>query len=95
MIVSQSNGEISATVEETNRVRAMLGLKPLKGTHPATSAAPAAPAAPAVPHAGPGAFGPSVDREALSRAPPPKQIGGKEALLGITLSRYTEARPLW
>jgi len=29
-VVSESNGEISCSVEESNRIRAMLGLKPLK-----------------------------------------------------------------
>jgi hypothetical protein len=29
-VVTESNGEISCSVEETNRVRALLGLKPLK-----------------------------------------------------------------
>ncbi len=29
-IVSEQNGEISCSIEETNRVRALLGLKPLK-----------------------------------------------------------------
>ena len=28
-IVTESNGEISCSVEETNRIRALLGLKPL------------------------------------------------------------------
>lgn len=30
-VVSESNGEISCSVEETNRIRALLGLKPLRG----------------------------------------------------------------
>ena len=29
MNVRESNGEVSASIEETNRVRALLGLKPL------------------------------------------------------------------
>jgi uncharacterized protein YkwD len=29
-IVTEKDGEISCTVEETNRIRALLGLKPLK-----------------------------------------------------------------
>jgi hypothetical protein len=29
-VVSESNGEISCSIEESNRVRALLGLKPLK-----------------------------------------------------------------
>lgn len=28
-VVSENNGEISCSVEETNRIRALLGLKPL------------------------------------------------------------------
>jgi U4/U6.U5 tri-snRNP-associated protein 1 len=30
-VVTESNGEISCSVEETNRIRALLGLKPLRG----------------------------------------------------------------
>ena len=29
-MVTENNGEISCTVEETNRIRALLGLKPLR-----------------------------------------------------------------
>lgn len=29
-VVTESNGEISCSVEETNRIRALLGMKPLK-----------------------------------------------------------------
>lgn len=31
-IVTEDNGEISCSIEETNRIRTLLGLKPLKDT---------------------------------------------------------------
>ena len=45
-MVSDKGGEVSASVEETNRVRALLGMKPLQGTAPAslTAAASSMPA---------------------------------------------------
>ena len=30
-VVTEENGEISCSVEETNRIRSLLGLKPLRG----------------------------------------------------------------
>lgn len=33
-VVSESNGELSCSVEETNRLRLLLGLKPLKADGP-------------------------------------------------------------
>ena len=38
MMVKESGGEVSASVEETNRVRALLGMPPLSGTGPPAAA---------------------------------------------------------
>ena len=40
MLVKEKNGEVSASVEETNRVRALLGMAPLKVPGATTSARP-------------------------------------------------------
>ena len=40
MLVKEKNGEVSASVEETNRVRALLGMAPLKVPGATTSAHP-------------------------------------------------------
>jgi hypothetical protein len=46
MLTVENNGEISASVEETNRVRALLGLKPLRGVGALPKHAVAQPLAP-------------------------------------------------
>jgi len=44
MVVKEKGGEVSASVAETNRIRALLGLKPLAGTEAAAQPADARPA---------------------------------------------------
>ena len=101
MVVKESNGEVSASVEETNRIRAMLGLAPLKGTAAAAAPPPAPPpAAPEVPAgamtAGPGLPPPGVrPAQAASAAPAAAEGKGPAAVLALKLARYTDARPRW
>ena len=113
MEVKEAGGEVSASVAETNRVRALLGLAPLKGT----VAAPAAPAAPAAsdkrteaaaaPTDGGGGslatLGPSLPQRGVGppsgMADAPQAVAPKadprQAVLGLTLDRYTKERPVW
>ena len=111
MMVSDKNGEVSASVEETNRVRALLGLKPLQvkggggGGGGAAAAADAAVAAapPPAPPSGATILGPTLP--ASGAAPKPSASGkelkqqeaarGPEAVLAVSLSRYTKERPEW
>ena len=110
MTVHEAGGEVSASVAETNRIRAILGLKPLDGTG-AQAPAPAVPAG-----GGGGAAGAQQDgkdvAEPLSNFGPqlipapippassssssaPATATGAEAVLALTLDRYTAARPSW
>ena len=102
MAVIEVNGEVSASVEETNRVRAALGMKPLRSGAATPSAQSSAPVSIAAPDAYP-KVGPTLpdimaksvpladDRRSL------KQVtgGGEEAVLALSLDRYTRDRPTW
>ena len=93
MVVKDKGGEVSASIDETNRIRAALGMAPLKGT-----AAPTADADAAEPSDGP-ALGPTWQPAASAAAvaaPEADESGdGAEAVLALTLDRYTSARPKW
>ncbi len=100
-----------ASVEETNRVRALLGMAPLKGTRaPPAAAAPSVPAAADGPIMGPTplsaaqaqAHAAGATSAAPGTAPGSSQPSrtsdpskGPEAVLATTLDRYTDARPVW
>ena len=102
MLVKENGGEVSASIDETNRVRALLGLKPLEGTGrpilpPAAAVVPAPlelaagrVAGPALPSGGalPAAAKGGVTCEGGLE-------GGPEAVMALKLHKYTESRPLW
>ena len=100
MQVKESGGEVSASVEETNRIRAALGLAPLKGTIAAAPTAGAGDALGDAPGIGP-AWTPAVHAAAESHvgAAVSEDDGsaqdGAGAVLGLELDRYTRARPKW
>lgn len=100
-----------ASVDETNRVRALLGLKPLQGTTNAVPLPPSTPQ-PLEPAAGqvagpmlPSTGAPYALVADAASAPGVTQGGraggsteagvGAEAVLALRLSRYTDARPQW
>ena len=109
MLVSEKNGEVSASVEETNRVRALLGLKPLQGTDKRGPVPPKpAPTVPEPPPArAPGQVevGPALPAMPLSQAAPApaeakqlaasKAAAGKQAVLQLELSRYAKGDVAW
>ena len=92
MVVKDKNGEISASVAETNRVRAALGLKPLKqGTE-----APAVPApnrASSPPEVQLAACGPSLHPEVPKAGTLTSH--GPDIVMAVSLSRYTKFNPTW
>ena len=106
--VSDKGGEVSASVDETNRVRALLGMKPLQGSGapPAASAdepmpisaddgpllGPAMPAAAAA--AAAAAAEVAAETSKAQRAAPDEAAGAKE-VMALELSRYTSARCKW
>jgi len=108
-MVKDSNGEVSASVDETNRVRALLGLKPLRGTTNAVPPRPPSTPQPLEPAAGqvagpmlPSAGAPTARVADAASAPVVTQPAGgteagvgAEAVLALRLSRYTDARPQW
>ena len=111
MLTVENNGEISASVEETNRVRALLGLKPLRGVEALPKHADTHPLAPrlgtvAGPMLPPVGVGPasssSSSSAATADAPAASQAAkvadatkGPDAVLALTLGRYTDVRPIW
>ena len=99
MQVKESGGEVSASVEETNRIRAALGLAPLKGTSAAAPTAVAGDALGDAPGIGP-AWTPAVHAAAESHVGAAVSEDGSAqdgagAVLGLELDRYTRARPKW
>ena len=93
MMVKEKNGEVSASVDETNRVRALLGLKPLQGTAKPAAAAAAPPTAPGVGVAGPAPPPPGAAAAASERLPKrPKEPAadvGPAAVLALDISKYS------
>lgn len=94
-----------ASIEETNRIRALLGLKPLAGTTAPAAAADDGP--PPVTAADGPLLGPEIPAAAAAaaadaaaqasraqRAAPDESAGAKE-VMALELSRYTSARPRW
>mmetsp|Transcript_3185 Transcript_3185/g.11343 ORF Transcript_3185/g.11343 Transcript_3185/m.11343 type:complete len:101 (-) Transcript_3185:143-445(-) len=99
MVVKEKGGEVSASVAETNRIRALLGLKPLAGTEAAAQPAEAALDSSVGPQLPSG-----VAELSAPAGQPPRgkakarkvdEAAGAAAVLALRLDRYTDARPSW
>ena len=102
-MVKDKGGEISCSIEETNRIRAELGLKPLAGT---SAPAPAPDEPPPVGADDGPVLGPSIPdqgtvpppADAPSKRPRPErpdEAEGAKQVMTLTLDRWTKERPKW
>ena len=103
--VSDKGGEVSASIGETNRVRALLGMKPLQGSGaaPAPSAGEPLPISaedgpllgPEIPAAAAAAAAEAAaETSRVQRAAPDEAAAAKE-VIALELSKYTSARCKW